>query len=94
MHVNISNNKVIFPFRHHKQLTLRLINIKTIDDKNSLMIFRKGLGIKHRFNEPLMADISHSFCFLFCVTVVIQTYNQLNKKRCQNDVRLRRFGSS
>ena len=26
-----------------------------------------GWGIKHRFSEPLMPDISHSFCFsLLC----------------------------
>ena len=52
-------------------------------------------GIKHRFSEPLMPDISHSFfVFFYCVIVVINKQNKLKQKRSQNDVRLRRFESS
>ena len=57
------------------------------------MFFSKGWGIKHRFSEHVMADISQSF-FIFCAIVVIHKHNKLNKKRCQNDVRLRRIGVS
>ena len=39
-------------------------------------------GIKLKFSDPLMADISRSFCFFFCVIV------KLKQKQCQNDVRL------
>ena len=39
-------------------------SVKTIDNENCLLIFfRKGWGIKHRFSERLMADISHRFSF-------------------------------
>ena len=42
-----------------------------------------------------MPDISHSFSFFFfCVIVVINKHNKLKRKRSQNDVKLRRFGSS
>ena len=59
------------------------------------MILQEGVGIKHRFSEPLMPDICHSFCFfLYCVIVVINKHNKLKQKRSQNDVRLRRFESS
>ena len=52
------------------------------------------MGFQHRFSEPLMVDISHNFCFLFCVIVVIHNHSKLNQKRTLNDVMLRRFGSS
>ena len=60
------------------------------------MILQLGVGIKHRFSEPLMPDISHSFCFVFlyCVVVVINNHNKLKQKRPLNDARLRRFESS
>ena len=58
------------------------------------MICSKGWGLKHRFSKPLMPDSSHSFFFFFCVIVVINKHNKLKRKRSQNDVRLRRFGSS
>ena len=49
-------------------------------------------GIKDRFSESLMPDISHSFCFsLLCNCCHKQT---LKQKRSQNKVRLRRFASS
>ena len=59
-----------------------------------MFFFSKGWGIKHRFNEHVMVNISDSFYFIFCEIVVIHKHNKLKQKQCQNDVRLRRIGGS
>ena len=56
-----------------------------------MFFFSKGLGIKHRLREHVMADIRHKFHFyLLCNG----SHTQAQQKRCQNDDRLRRIGGS
>ena len=73
---------------------LTLISIKQLIMEILWWFCSKGWGIKHRFSEPLMLDISHRFCFLYCVIVVINRHNKFKQKRPPNDVRLRRFERS
>ena len=59
------------------------------------MFFSKG-GEKHRFSDHVMADISHKFYFYLLCNRCYNKHNKIKikRKRCQNDVRLRRIGGS
>ena len=58
-----------------------------------LCFFSKGWGIKHRFSDHMMADISHRFYFyLLCNRWHTQTQQIKIKKRCKSDVRSMRIG--
>ena len=52
------------------------------------------MGINHSFSERRWPISAIVYLFLFCVIVVIHKHIKLKQKRCENDVRLRRFGSS
>ena len=44
-------------------LTVIKTNQHQNNNGNSLMILQEGVRYKHRFSDPLMPDIGHSFCF-------------------------------
>ena len=61
-----------------------------------MFFFSKEWGIKHRFSEYVMADISHVFFFNFyplCNRCHTQA-QQIKTKTVSNDDRLRRIGGS
>ena len=89
------------PIRSNLNFFFVIISILTLiksyhpDTGNSHLCFtiRSG-GIKHRFSEHVMADISHSFYFLSFAQSLLYTSTTNLTKRCQNDVSLRRIGGS
>ena len=70
--------------QHRKKLVTKLLDYFSV----------RGGVIKQGFSEPVFQISALMFYFLMHVVIIVHKKSQLKQKRCQNDMRLWRYGSS